>query len=123
MPDLLVSPIVMASFGCGGSITAMEGTRADYSNSTGVGVPVDDVIYPSPEAEDTQWALDWLSSDAATRYEGRWVALGKDLKVYADGSSPSALKKAVAEQGDLVILYVIPEDVRIVGGGRLVARP
>ncbi len=123
MTKLQTAPIVLASFGTGDSAAAMQGTSADYSESTRVGATIEEVTETLGAPDATQWALDWLASDAAKKYEGRWVALSPDLRIHADGDSPSALKPALADRSDLVILYVIPENARLVGGGWLIATP
>jgi hypothetical protein len=116
--------MVMASFSTSDSFTSsspvMEGTEAEFSDK--IGIDLEEVVETEQVDGDTrQWALEWLSSNAAKEYEGRWVALGPDKQVIASGMSPSALKKAVDDSGDLVILYVIPENAQVIGGGRFVA--
>lgn len=125
MTELMTQPIVMTSFSTTNSRTTpspiIEGTEAEYSDT--IGIDLDGSVEGQLDLPDesSQWALEWLSSDNAKEYEGLWVALGPGKQVFASGPSPSALRKAVDEHGDSVILYVIPEHAQIIGGGRFIA--
>jgi hypothetical protein len=117
MSDLLV-PIVSASFVTTTSVTRTTGTSTEYSQSVGVGGPVDQSAGLQGQADDTQWATDWLASDAAKEYEGKWVALSRDLVVLANGPSPSAIRDALGDQPGVAVLFVLPQNVVLVGGSR-----
>ena len=122
MPEILTSPHAFSSFNTSDSsvtVITTTGTRADYTSTPGVGV-VNEVPEIGESADSSQWALEWLASAAAKKYEGRWVALGPDRVVRAAGNSPSALRESIAGDSESVILFVVPQNILLVGGSRLI---
>jgi hypothetical protein len=100
-------------------MTSTTTTETSYTNSIGVGLEDEKEPVPVTSPDDSQWALDWLASDAARQYDGKWVAIGRDLVVRASGPSPSALRESRADESDLAILFVIPRNIVLVGSSRL----
>ena len=58
--------------------------------------------------------LDWLQSDEASQYEGKWVALDDDMTVRAHGDSPSSLEKMV-DLRRLTVVFVTPVGLSLSG--------
>jgi hypothetical protein len=117
MSDTFTDPgtSIFVSTGGGDRIEEAGGTHAAYRQGTSVGS-----LPPSQTPADTafaapDWPLAWMASEEARQYEGSWVVIGPDLVVRAVGDSPSDMNHALGDRGDLVILYVIPHDARIVG--------
>jgi predicted NAD/FAD-dependent oxidoreductase len=95
------------------AVLSTASSRANYSPlvSTTTNFPTTSVT-PAPTIASGDWVLNWLASDRAAPYVGRWVAIAPDLEVRGSGSSPSDLVEHNREQG-VVIALVIPRNVKL----------
>lgn len=92
---------------------ASTGGTWKIEGTTAAGEPRTTPLRRRPAAP--QGLVDWLNSDEARRFEGKWVALGDDWTVRAAAASPGDLPAAAAEAGENTIVFVTPTDMVITG--------
>jgi hypothetical protein len=92
-------------------------TQQPYTTATGSGIvtPVPRPPVADGPAEVTDFASEWLRTDAARQFEGQWVALTPDRVVRAHGPSPSAVRDTSGPLDGRMIIYVMPRGIRFVG--------